>query len=116
MAGCLIGLMSVVLVAGSAATARAPEGEVVYHDPSCGYFIVKLPGDEGYGLFESRSGPAPAVGDVIEGDIVTGEQIDVVNKTTGATNRLIHWANAAASRTLIRNFPFQCTSRWQLKD
>lgn len=107
-------LIILLIVVGLTATAvYAEEGTVTYYDPSCGFFVLKLPGEEGYGLFEWRAGPKPELGHVLEGDLVKGEEIDVVNKTLGATNRLIHWANAPAPQTLIRNFPFQCTSRWQ---
>jgi hypothetical protein len=112
----VLALLAGLELAAGAATARAEEGTVTHLDPSCGFFVVKFAGDAGYGLFESRSGPPPAVGHVLEGDLVEGKEIEVVNKTAGATNRLIHWANAATPVALIRNYPFQCTSRWQRRD
>jgi hypothetical protein len=101
------------LAVGAATTVQAEEGTVTFHDPSCGFFILKLPGEEGYGLFEWLSGPTPAVGQVMDGDIIASEEIDVTNKTAGGTNRVTHWANAPKEETLVRSLPTKCASKWK---
>src|SRR5687768_13357148 len=64
-------------LAAFAFNAGAAEGEVSWSDPTCGYFVVKLPdGDPAaaYGLFSVKAQPLPAVGDVLEGDIVAAQE------------------------------------------
>jgi len=101
------------------AEARAEEAPIIWSDASCGYFVVKLPegeADDAYGLFSRKENPTPDVGDSIEGtNLVTAENVDAVNKRTGDTYALIHWANAKAPEMLIRNTPVQCASRWKKK-
>jgi hypothetical protein len=99
--------------------ARAEEAPIIWSDASCGYFVVKLPEagpDDAYGLFSRKVNPTPAVGDSIEGaNLVTAEEVDALNKRTGDSYALIHWANAKAPEMLIRNTPVQCVSRWKKK-
>ena len=51
--------------------AHAVEGTVTWHDPTCGYFVLTLPGaqEEKFGLFSWKSGPDPKMDQVWEGDI-----------------------------------------------
>ncbi len=99
------------------APAHALEGKVTWHDPTCGYFVLSLPGDqeEKFGLYSWKSGADPKVEQVWEGDIVTGEEIDIVNKENGEKMAVIHWANAKEQAQLVRNSPVQCASRWKKK-
>jgi hypothetical protein len=105
-------LIVLALASYAVTPAGAEEGTVTFHDPSCGFFVLKLPGEEGYGLYQWQSGPTPTPGQVMEGDLIAGEHIEVTNKTAGGTNRLVHWANAPTPEVLVGNMPFQCTSRW----
>jgi hypothetical protein len=97
--------------------AQAAEGTVTWHDPTCGYFVLSLPGDqeEKFGLYSWKSGSDPKVEQVWEGDIVNGEEIDIVNKENGEKMSVIHWANAKQQVQLVRNSPVQCGSRWKKK-
>ena len=113
----LLTILSLTALAG-VEIARAVEGPVTWVDPSCGFFVVKLPdGDakEAFGLFSWKANPGPQVGHIVEGDLVAGEQIDIVNKSTGATHAVIHWANAGMEKQLVRNTPVQCASKWKRK-
>jgi hypothetical protein len=101
------------------AGARAEEASIVWSDASCGYFVVKFPeagpGDA-YGLFSRKVNPTPEIGDSIEGtNLVTAEEVDALNKRTGDTYALIHWANAKTPEMLIRNAPVQCATKWKKK-
>ena len=62
--------------------APADEGTVTWHDPSCGFFVLTLPGDqeEKFGLFSWKSGADPRVEQVWEGDLVKGEEIGVAKE------------------------------------
>jgi hypothetical protein len=95
--------------------AHAVEGTVTWHDPTCGYFVLTLPGaqEEKFGLFSWKSGPDPKMDQVWEGDIVQGEEIDIVNQASGEKMAVIHWANAKEQAQLVRNTPVQCASKWK---
>ena len=95
--------------------AHADEGTVTWHDPSCGFFVLTLPGEqeEKFGLFSWKSGADPKAEQVWEGDLVKGEEIDIANKANGEKMAVIHWANAKTQAQLVRNTPVQCASKWK---
>jgi hypothetical protein len=110
---CRVAGLALVAVAFNAAAA---EGEVSWSDPTCGYFVVKLPdGDAAaaYGLFSVKALPLPAVGDVLEGDIVAAQEPTLTNRTKSVDHDVIHWASAREQVMLVRNTPVQCASRWK---
>lgn len=97
----------------------AAEATVTWIDPSCGYFIMKLPDGnpaEAFGLFSAKAKPTPQVGDVLEGEVQSTYEVEVTDKKTGQKHALLHWANAKSPEMLIRNTPVQCASRWKRKD
>jgi hypothetical protein len=101
-----------------ASGAAAGEGEVSWADPTCGYFVVKLPGDnpaEAFGLFSVKSLPLPDVGDVLSGEIEAAQEPTLANRTKNVSHDVIHWANAREQAMLVRNAPVQCASRWKKK-
>lgn len=97
----------------------AAEGVVSWADPTCGYFVLKLPDADpnyAYGLFSVKAPPVPKVDDVIEGEVQTAQEPTVKNSTSGASHDVIHWADAREPKMLIRNSPVQCASRWKKKN
>ena len=108
-------LSALGLVLACAAPAQAAEGTVTWHDPTCGFFVLSLPEGppERFGLYSWKSGADPKVDQVWEGDIVTGEDIGIVNKENGEKREVIHWANAKEQAQLVRNTPVQCASKWK---
>lgn len=97
--------------------AQAAEGAVTWVDPTCGYFVVKLPegnSAEAFGLFSLKANPLPAVDDVLDGDLVSAE-ITLRNLTKDIKHDAIHWANAKSQDQLVRNTPVQCASKWKRK-
>jgi hypothetical protein len=105
-----------LMLAAGTFEAAAAEGEVSWSDPTCGYFVVKLPeGDaaQAYGLFSVKGLPLPEVGDVLEGDIVAAQEPTLANRTRNVSHDVIHWANAREQVMLVRNTPVQCASRWK---
>jgi hypothetical protein len=108
-------LAGVLLMAGTVQVA-AGEGEVSWSDPTCGYFVVKLPASdpaEAYGLFSSKALPIPAVGDVLEGDLLAAQEPTLTNRTKNVSHDVIHWVSAREQMMLVRNAPVQCASRWK---
>jgi hypothetical protein len=107
-----------ILLAAWAGAAGAEEGVVTWADPTCGYFAVKLPGDnpaEAYGLFSVKANPVPQVGDVLEGELQAAQEPTIDNRTRNHKHDTIHWANAKSQEQLVRNSPVQCASRWKKK-
>jgi hypothetical protein len=96
-------------------SAHAVQGTVSWHDPTCGFFVLTLPGDqeEKFGLFSWKSGADPRVDQVWDGDLVQGEDVDITNQATGEKMAAIHWANAKEQAQLVRNTPVQCASKWK---
>jgi hypothetical protein len=96
-------------------SAFAAEVEVLWMDPTCGYFVVGLPESdepEKFGLFSARGLPLPKVGDRLEGSMTEIEtQLD--NISSGKTHTVIHWADAKLQEQLVRNTPVQCASKWK---
>ena len=97
--------------------AEIAEGTVTWHDPTCGFFVLSLPEGppERFGLYSWKSGPDPKMDQIWAGDIVKGEDIDIVNKENGEKMAVIHWANAKELAQLVRNTPVQCASKWKKK-
>jgi hypothetical protein len=98
--------------------AQAGEGLVSWADPTCGYFILKLPdGDpkDAFGLFSVKAPPVPKVDDVIAGEVETAQEPTLENRTASVSHNVIHWANARELAMLVRNTPVQCASRWKKK-
>ena len=99
------------------AQANAGEGTVTWHDPSCGFFVLTLPEGqpERFGLFSWKSGGDPQLEQTWEGDLLKGEDVDLVNKASGAKMAAFHWADAKEQKQLVRNTPVQCASKWKKK-
>lgn len=98
--------------------AHAAEGAVIWVDPTCGYFVLRLPeGDprDAYGLFSVKTPPVPKLDDVLSGEIETAQEPALENRTAQTSHNVIHWANAKEVTMLVRNTPVQCASRWKKK-
>ena len=97
--------------------AMAADVEVTWMDPTCGYFVVKLPEgtqEESFGLFSARALPLPTIGDFLQGDM-TEIETTLLNLRTDARHTVIHWADAKRHEQLVRNTPVQCASKWKNK-
>ena len=95
----------------------AADVEVTWIDPTCGYFVVKLPEgtqEESFGLFSARGLPLPTVGDYVQGDM-TEVETTLVNLRTDERHNVIHWADAKRHEQLVRNTPVQCASKWKIR-
>jgi hypothetical protein len=119
MKSTITGAVAVLSLAMAGSAGAVQQGPVTWVDPSCGYFIVRLPEGnpaEAFGLFSSKIKPIPKVGDILEGEIVSAYEVEATDVKTGQKHPLLHWANAKSPEMLIRNTPVQCASRWKRKD
>jgi hypothetical protein len=91
----------------------ADQGEVVWVDVSCNHFIAKV-GDE-FGIYNWRSGGAPAVGDRLEGDLTSMDagSREIHNTNSAATNSVYMLAMGAKLHAMIHSTPVQCKERWR---
>jgi hypothetical protein len=104
-------LLALGCAAALAGPALAADGTVTWYDPTCRYFVMQLPeGSEGFGLYEWKSGPEPAIGDVISGDILGGPELDV-SKASGESLKIVHWGDAKKPELLIKYSPDWCKSK-----
>jgi hypothetical protein len=111
----LIPLMAAAAICLHIPFAMAADVEVTWMDPTCGYFVVKLPEgtqEESFGLFSARGLPLPTVGDFLQGDM-TEIETTLLNLRTDARHTVIHWADAKRHEQLVRNTPVQCASKWK---
>ena len=100
-------------LAAPLSTFAADKGEVVWVDPSCNHFIVKV-GDE-FGTYNWRSGNAPQIGDRVEGDLVNleGGPRELSNTTGGGANTVYVVALGPRLYVMIHTAPAQCKERFR---
>jgi hypothetical protein len=111
-------LFALILLSLAAPMVQAADGPVTWVDPTCGYFVVKLPEGnpaEAFGLFSLKANPLPEVGDTLGGDLVGAAEVTLENVTKGTKHDAIHWASAKSQEQLVRNTPVQCASKWKRK-
>ncbi len=87
----------------------AEEATVTWYDPTCRFFVAQLP--EGFGLYEWKSGPEPKVGNVMEGALLGGPEVNANDKTAGEPVSLLHWGDARDAAVLIRHAPGWCKGK-----
>ena len=91
-------------------SALADEAPVTWLDPSCRYFVVKLPESnepEKFGLFSARALPLPKVGDKLKGSM-TSIETQLENLTSGEIHKVIHWADAKTQEQLVQEAVGKC--------
>lgn len=111
----LITLMAAAAIYLNVQPALAADVEVTWLDPTCGYFVVKLPEgtqEEAFALFSARALPLPKVGDFLQGDM-TEVETTLLNLRNDKRHTVIHWADAKLHEQLVRNTPVQCASKWK---
>jgi hypothetical protein len=97
------------LIVTTAMNARADEAKITWYDVSCRYMLVQL--NEGFGLYEWRSGAEPKANDAITGDIAGGPEVEATLKSSGEKMSLTHWGDAPKSETLLRVAPRGCLNK-----
>ena len=111
----LIALMAATVICLNISSSLAADVEVTWLDPTCGYFVVKLPEGsqvEAFGLFSARALPLPKVGDFLQGDMSEIETT-LLNLRNDKRHIVVHWADAKRHEQLVRNTPVQCARKWK---
>lgn len=104
--------IALAAAAGLCGHAAAAEGTVVWYDPTCRYFVMRLPeGSEGFGLYEWKNGPEPKEGAVIAGDILGGPELSVTDAGSSQPMEVVHWGDAKSQELLVRYSPDWCKSK-----
>ena len=114
----LITLMAAAAICLNISSGLAADVEVTWLDPTCGYFVVKLPEGtqkEAFGLFSVRALPLPKEGDILQGNM-TEIETTLLNLRNDSRHNVIHWADAKLHEQLVRNTPVQCASKWKIKN
>ena len=109
-------LLALALAGATSGAAYSAEGTVTWFDPTCRYFVMQLPeGSEGFGLYEWKDGPEPKEGAIIEGKILEGPELKVVDKGSGQELSVLHWGDAKSQEVLVRHSPGWCKSKRKKK-
>ncbi len=81
-------------------------GELIWRDPSCFFFVLKI--GESYALYEFLGGPSPMVGNIFEGKLSAFGTRKIVNKTEGKPTMVYSETFDVPKSLMDRKIPRQC--------
>ena len=81
-------------------------GELIWRDPSCYFFVLKI--GEHYSLFEFLGGPSPMVGNVFEGKLSAFGTRKIENKTEGKPTMVYSETFDLPKALMDKKIPRQC--------
>ena len=81
-------------------------GELIWRDPSCFFFVLKI--DENYSLFEFLGGPSPMVGNTFEGKLSAFGTRKIENKTEGKPTMVYSETFGLPKSLMDKKIPRQC--------
>jgi len=84
-------------------------GELIWRDPSCYFFVLKI-GDQ-YSLFEFLGGPSPMVGNVFEGTLSAFGTRKIENKTEGKPTMVYSEVYDLPKSKMDKKIPRQCKKK-----
>jgi hypothetical protein len=84
-------------------------GELIWRDPSCYFFVLKI--GENYALFEFLGGPSPMVGNVFEGKLAAFGTRRIENKTEGKPTMVYSETFDLPKSKMDRKIPRQCRKK-----
>lgn len=105
-------LLSVLLtttLSAPAEDAPAQTGELIWRDPSCFFFVLKI--DESYALFEFLGGPSPLVGNTFEGKLLSFGTRKIENKTAGKPTMVYSEVFDLTKNQMDKKIPRQCKKK-----
>jgi hypothetical protein len=82
-------------------------GELIWRDPSCFFFVLKID-DENYSLFEFLGGPSPIVGNIFEGKLSSFGTRKIENKTEGKPTMVYSETFGLPKVKMDKKIPRQC--------
>lgn len=103
-----------VLALASAPVAADRQGELIWRDPSCYFFVLKT--NDGYGLYEFLGGPSPLVGHIFGGKLEGFGTRRIDNLTEGKPTMVYSEVYEKSARTLLYKIPKQCRRKKELED
>jgi hypothetical protein len=89
-------------------------GELVWRDPSCFFFVLKI--DEKYALFEFLGGPSPMVGNVFEGKLNAFGTRKIDNKTEGKPTMVYSETFDLPKSLMDKKIPRQCKRKKEFQE
>ena len=105
-------LLSVLLTTTLSAPAEdAPPqtGDLIWRDPSCFFFVLKI--GESYALFEFLGGPSPMVGNIFEGKLSAFGTRRIENKTEGKPTMVYSEVFELQKTQIDKKIPRQCKKK-----
>jgi hypothetical protein len=81
-------------------------GELIWRDPSCFFFVLKI--EEKYSLFEFLGGPSPMVGNTFEGKLSSFGTRKIENKTEGKPTMVYSETFGLTKSLMDKKIPRQC--------
>ena len=84
-------------------------GELIWRDPSCYFFVLRI--GEIYALFEFLGGPSPMVGNVFEGKLAAFGTRRIENKTEGKPTMVYSETFDLPKSKMDRKIPRQCKKK-----
>jgi len=85
-------------------------GELIWRDPSCFFFVLKID-DENYSLFEFLGGPSPIVGNIFEGKLSSFGTRKIENKTEGKPTMVYSEVYDLSKSQMEKKIPKFCKKR-----
>lgn len=89
------------------------QGELIWRDPSCYFFVLKT--DDGYGLYEFLGGPSPTVGNKFGGQLEGFGTRRIDNLTEGKPTMVYSEVYETSAKSLLRKIPKQCKRKKELE-
>jgi hypothetical protein len=103
-------MLSLICINPLAAETETPAptqtGELIWRDPSCFFFVLKI--GERYALFEFLGGPSPMVGHIFEGKLSVFGTRKIVNQTAGKPTMVYSEAFDMPKALMDKKIPRQC--------
>jgi len=87
----------------------AQKGELIWRDPSCFFFVLKV--DKHYALFEFLGGPSPMVGHVFEGKLTEFGSRRIENATEGKPTMVYSEVFDLSKSQMDKKIPKFCKKR-----
>jgi hypothetical protein len=90
------------------------QGELIWRDPSCYFFVLKM--NDKYALFEFLGGPSPMVGHVFEGNLNKFGTRKIVNKTEDKPTMVYSEVFEMTKLQMDKKIPKFCKRRKEFED
>lgn len=90
------------------------KGELIWRDPTCFFFVLKV--DQQYSLFEFLGGPSPMVGHFFEGKLSVFGSRRIENTTEGKPTMVYSEVFDVSKAQMDKKIPKFCKKRKEFED